>query len=412
MSNGSETTRVVIAGGGIAGLEALLALRDMAGDRVDVTLVAPDPDFTYKPLAVEEPFTHQPPERHELEPAARALGADFVLDAVAGVAPEEHVAELADGSRLEYDKLIVAVGAKQVAPYRSATAFRLGGEPLEADDLVPPPRGDATQRVALVVPPGVTWALPIYELALMARRRADEEGRHDLEYVVVTPEEAPLALFGTVPSDAVAEVLSARRVDVETASYVHENEAGELIVTPGDRPLDAARVISLPDLEGPAIPGLPADEHGFIPIDSHARVQGADDVYAAGDGTTFPIKQGGIATQQADAAAAHVAAEAGAGVEPDPFRPVLRGQLITGGESLQMRHELTGGAGEGEAGPDYLWWPPHKVGGRYLAPWLGVSTPHAEFDSPEHWVDIEIALPVDWHREPMALDPYGSPRVD
>lgn len=26
--------------------------------------------------------------------------------------------------------------------------------------------------------------------------------------------------------------------------------------------------------------------------------------------------------------------------------------------------------------------------------------------------DIEIELPQEWHREPMALDPYGSPPVD
>ena len=47
---------VVVAGGGVAGLEGLLALRALAGDRVDLTLVAPDPEFTYRPLAVAEPF--------------------------------------------------------------------------------------------------------------------------------------------------------------------------------------------------------------------------------------------------------------------------------------------------------------------------------------------------------------------
>ena len=408
----NEPRRIVIVGGGIAGLEALLALRDLAGDRVRITLVAPEPDFTYKPLAVEEPFTLQPAERRELEPAAREQGAEFVQAAVVAVSPQEHAVELADGSRLEYETLVVCVGARQVPPYRNATTFRLSGEPMDIDELVPPAGNGGSQRVALVVPPGATWPLPIYELALMARRRADESGRDDLEYVVVTPEDAPLALFGSVPSDAVAEVLRARRIEVETGAYVHEDDAGELIVTPGDRPLDADHVIALPILEGPAIRGLPADDHGFIPIDGHARVQGADDVYAAGDGTTFPIKQGGLATLQADAAAEHIAAAAGAEIEPKPFRPVLRGQLITGGESLQMAHELTGGAGEGEAGLDHLWWPPHKVSGRYLAPWLGEGIPHADFEPPGRPVDVEVALPDEWHREPMALDPYRAPGID
>ena len=400
----------MIVGGGIAGLEALLALRELAGERVELSLVAPEPDFRYKPLAVEEPFTLQPAERRELEPAARELGARFVLAAATAVHPDEHVLELSDGNRVDYDRLIVAVGARQVAPYESGTTFRLTGEPLGVDALVPSADVGAA-RVALVVPPGVAWSLPIYELALMARRRADESGRDDVDYVIVTPEAAPMAIFGTAPSDAVAEMLRARRIDFEGGAYVHE-EGGRLMVTPGDRPLAATSVVSLPNLEGPRLAGLPSDDGGFIPIDARARVRGVDDVYAAGDGTTFPIKQGGIATQQADAAAEHIAASVGADVEPQPFRPVLRGQLITGGESLQMRHELTGGAGEGEAGPDYLWWPPHKVGGRYLAPWLGVSGPHAEFDSPPHWMEVEVTFPEEWHAEPMTLDPHSSPQVD
>ena len=48
--------RVVVAGGGVAGLEALLALHALAGDKVDLTLVSPTPDFVYRPLAVAEPF--------------------------------------------------------------------------------------------------------------------------------------------------------------------------------------------------------------------------------------------------------------------------------------------------------------------------------------------------------------------
>ena len=83
-------------------------------------------------------------------------------------------------------------------PTATPTTFRLSGEPMGIDELVPPGGNGGSQRVALVVPPGATWPLPIYELALMARRRADESGRHDLEYMVVTPEDAPLALFGSV----------------------------------------------------------------------------------------------------------------------------------------------------------------------------------------------------------------------
>jgi sulfide:quinone oxidoreductase len=230
--------------------------------------------------------------------------------------------------------------------------------------------------------------------------------------VVITPERAPLIIFGVPASDAVAALLGARGIEVETGAYVDQTEDGGLIVTPGSRPIDADHVVTLPLLDGPRISGLPSDDQGFIPIDGNARVPGVDDVYAAGDGTTFPIKQGGLGTQQADAAAEHIAQRAGADLVGQPFHPVLRGKLITGDESLHLRHDLAGGRGEGIASDDYLWWPPHKVSGRYLAPWLAGETPHADPDPPAHSIDVEVALPTEWHREPMALDPYGPVGVE
>jgi sulfide:quinone oxidoreductase len=193
---------------------------------------------------------------------------------------------------------------------------------------------------------------------------------------------------------------------VITGARAHEDDRGALILSPGDRRLEATDVVALPAIEGPAIPGLPADERGFLPIDEHARVRGSDDVYAAGDGTNFPIKQGGLGTQQADAAAEHISAAAGADVNAQPFRPVLRGQLLTGPESLYLRGEPTGGGGEGVASVDYLWWPPHKVSGRYLSAWLAGVEPHADVEPPRQPLDIDVALPVEWHKEPMAVDPY------
>ena len=412
MQESDRTPHIVIVGGGVAGLEALMALRDLAGDRVELTLVSPDPDFKYKPLAVEEPFSHQPPEQRALEPIAREFGSRFVQAAVERVAPEDHVVELSTGERLHYAKLLVCVGGRPQPAFRHGTTFLASGDPLRIDDLLASAAGTPSKRIAFVVPPGVTWPLPIYELALMARRRAESLGLHDLEHVVITPESAPLIMFGRAASGEVDALLRGRGIAIETGSYVREAEDGSLILTPGDRPLDAGEVVALPVVEGPRITGLPSDDHGFIPIDEHARVPGVEDVYAAGDGTTFPIKQGGIATQQADAAAEHIAASVGASLNPVPFQPVLRGKLLTGEESMHFKHDLTGGTGEGTVALDYLWWPPHKISGRYLAAWLGGTTPRGDPEPPRRPIDVEVALPAEWHREPMALDPYGPFGVD
>jgi sulfide:quinone oxidoreductase len=410
----SERSQVLIAGGGIAGLEALLALHDLAGDRVAITLVAPDPDFSYKPLSVEEPFSAQPPEHRALEPAVKELGARFVQRGVERVLPGDHQVELDDGSLLDYDMAVIGVGGRHRPALREALTFRTPEDRWRIAALLKEAADepDLGRSIAFVVPASNTWPLPIYELALMTVRRAVDLGVRELACTVFTPEAAPLAVFGSVATAAVSDLLRARGIEVRGGVRIHEDTAGRLIVTPGDEPLDATHVIALPPLEGPAIDGLPSDDEGFIPIDEHARVKGIDDVYAAGDGTTFPIKQGGLATQQADAAAEHLAARLGADIDPQPFHPVLRGMLLTGEESLSLSHSLTGGEGEGSASADYLWWPPHKVSGRYLAPWLAGRTAHREPEPPSRPLEVEVALPIEWHEQPMALDPHSSPELD
>lgn len=409
-AQGSYTgTRVVIVGGGVAGLEALLALRDLAGDRVALTLVAPRPDFLYKPLLVEEPFDLGPAERHELAPLAAEKGAGFLLSAVTEVRPEDHVVELDDGSTLEYDYLVVCAGGRFKPEIDGATTFPAGEEPFSADRLLD--RAEAKDhRVAFIVPPGVTWSLPLYEIALMTQRRAAERSV-EVKIAVITPESAPLVVFGPMASAAVSELLEARQIEVFTSSTVRELGEGGITLSPRDRKLGPAEAIALPVMEGPAIDGLPSDANGFIPVDDYGRVKGVEDVYAAGDGTNFPIKQGGLGTQQADAVAEHIAHRVGARETPEPFRPILRGKLLTGGESMSMSADVAGGGGEGVASVDYLWWPPHKISSRYLASLLHHGKVHAEPEPPGRSLDVEVALPAEWHEEPMALDPNEHPNV-
>ena len=194
--------------------------------------------------------------------------------------------------------------------------------------LVQDIEGGYTTRVAFVAPPGGAWPLPLYELALMLAERAFEMGV-DPELHFVTLEDAPLAVFGPEAAREVGEAAD-RRGDRGAHASPH-GPAGARAPAPRARRRRprVQRVVTLPRLDGPAIDGLPADADGFLVTDVHGRVTGAPDVYAAGDVTAFAVKQGGLACQQADAAAEHIAARAGAALEPDPFTPVLRGMLLT-----------------------------------------------------------------------------------
>jgi hypothetical protein len=76
-----------------------------------------------------------------------------------------------------------------------------------------------------------------------------------------------------------------------------------------------------------------------------------------------------------------------------PFRPVLRGLLLTGRQPRYLRHEITGGAGDvSEASPEPLWWPPAKIVGRYLAPFLGAF---AGVESPPEAPAAPSAVPIE-----------------
>ena len=76
----SQPFNVVIAGGGVAALEAAFALRDLAGEAVRVTIVAPNIDFVYRPMSVGEPFALGAAKRHRLAQIANDIGAELITD--------------------------------------------------------------------------------------------------------------------------------------------------------------------------------------------------------------------------------------------------------------------------------------------------------------------------------------------
>jgi sulfide:quinone oxidoreductase len=393
---------VLIAGGGVAGLEALLALRELAGDKVRVTMLAPKPEFVYRPMIVEEAFSLVPAERHELDLLVADCGGKFLLGELSEVVPDEHLVRLSDGMDLAYDIAVICVGAQAHTAYESATTLRSWEEPLAIDEAMATAASHPSHTIAFVVPPGVSWPLPLYELAMLSQNRAAEQGLN-LKTMIVTPESEPLAIFGPPATDAVAGMLRGRKIEVKCDASVHER-TGDFTIVPDGGALDVGAVVALPVLSGPNISGLPSDTHGFMPIDEHGQVRGVEDVFAAGDGTDFPIKQGGLGTQQADACAEMIASRAGASVEPQPFKPVLRGKLITNSESLNLSADISGGGGASTASPNLLWWPSQKIAGRYLSPYLSGTKNGFEPEASDRALEIEVSLPTEWHGQPTGWD--------
>jgi sulfide:quinone oxidoreductase len=376
---------VVIAGGGVAGLEALLGLRAMAGDKVRLTLIAPDADFSYRPLAVAEPFALGHAHRVPLTRFTAEVGAELVLEALESVDDGARELRLADRSRRSFDALLVAPGGRPVVGVEGATTWWPGGDADNYGGLLQDIDEGYAKEIAIVVPPGAVWPLPAYELALMTVGEAREMGQEGVQVTVVTPERTPLALFGEEASRATAEELRWAGIELRTGTVVQN--ASELGVQ---------RVFAVPRIVGPIIEGLPMDEEGFILASDDGLVQNCEHTWAAGDGILSPVKFGGLATHQARVAAAAIARAAGATDVPDPGEPVLHGRLLIGKRTRRLR-----GRGDAEGAP--LWWPHGKVAGEYLPRWLathGVAPPVAE--EPPAGEGVTVRQPLHALRGPEA----------
>lgn len=358
--------RVVIAGGGIAAVEALMALKAMAPAHVDVELVAPQPALTYRPLSVAEPFGLI--ERHELDLAEIAAehDASYSRDALAEIIPERRIALLRSGVPVAYDSLIVATGARSEPVLPGALTFAGPPSVSAFRELLDEVEAGAVSRLAFAVPGRVQWSLPLYELALMTAAHASARGLK-MEIDFVTPEARPMALFGARVGDRLAQLLEDAGIRLSVNALPVATRPGHLLLA--SRPaIGADRVVALGRLRVDPIPGLPQGPRGFIATDSFGAVEGLEGVYAVGDASWYPVKQGGLAAQQADAAASAIAAAAGAPVQASPFNPVLRGLLLTGGAPLYLRADSGEASQTVSAGPGFM--PVAKVAGRYLAPYL------------------------------------------
>ncbi len=402
-SRAASRPRVVIAGGGVAGLETLLALRALAAGRVDVTLLAPELKFVNRSMAVDQPFKPQRVRGLRLADTAAELDACWYHGALDRVEHDQRRIVTKDGRSLRYDMLVIAIGAHPEREWHSdgVLTYHDGRDGPDYRLLLHQLREGRLNSVAFVKPAGPSWPLPLYDLALLTAADCAAHERSEVDLSLITPEEEPLAIFGSSASAAIRGLLAGCGVTLHTSSYGTPGRPGWLDIVPGDHAMRVDRIVTEPRLVGPRLRGIPSGRDGFIHTDAHGRLAGLDGVFAAGDATAFPIKQGGLATQQADAVAEAIAASVGADIDPQPFRPILRGVLLTGGPAHYLRADISGGAGDDSTiSVEALWWPPDKIAGRYLAPYLSSQVGEAADVMPAH----EHAIPIETRVDAIAAD--------
>jgi sulfide:quinone oxidoreductase len=279
---------------------------------------------------------------------------------VTAVDPAARLVRTTSNREFEYDELVLALGADPVPVVQHATTWddRTGAETLGG--LLRDFEMGYSRRLAVVIPAGPVWPLRGYELALLFTLDARAMGV-EIQTSLVTPERSALDSLGSEAVESVSDALRDAGVAVVFANEVEiePGQPGVLVALPTGTRVEVDRVVALPTLRGRPIPGIPVEEHGFVEIDEHCAVKRLEHVWAVGDITTYPVKSGGLAAEQADVAAEAIAAAAGADVEPREFDPAGRGELAA------------------------------LPAGRYLEPWLNTD------GRPESMTHIPtLAMPV------------------
>jgi sulfide:quinone oxidoreductase len=358
-----------ICGGGIAGVEGLLRLRRIAGERVDVTLISPGEELVYRPLTVLEPFTGQAARRYQMADIVADTDVDWVRDSLAWLDPAERVVHTTDGRQVGYDALLLTIGGKELSPSPHVEVFtgRDGGQFYR--DVVEDVEAGRAKQLVFLLPLGPAWPLPLYELALMTAARARASGR-TVQLVLIIPGPWPLAALGGDAGEIMARLLAEAGIALYTDTRVHVSSPHDLVLQPGGDVLHADRIISLPTITGPNVRGIPGfAQDRFLHVDEYCRVLNTGGrIFAAGDATDLPVKQGGVGAQQADVAAAGIAHLAGAGPAPERLRPRIDATLFVSAKPLYLSAYLIDGRGWQATLHDE---PPWPAGEKVVAEELG-----------------------------------------
>jgi sulfide:quinone oxidoreductase len=315
--------RVLIAGGGVAGLETLIALRELAGDRVELTLAAPDDEFVYRPVTIGQPHAVGAARSVALPRAAEESGSTFVAATLETVDADTKAVLTSSGERLPYDALVLAIGAEATPALHHVTTWDDRSDSEVLGGLLRDFEEGYAERLAVVIPRGPGWPLRGYELALMVTLSAYDMSV-DVQTTIVQPEPSPLVLLGDRAVSAIGAELERAGIAVVSAEQVsieRDHRTG-LVLQPSGERVEVDRVLAMPILRGRTVSGIPADGYGLIPIDAFCHVPDLDRVWAVGDCTSCLLKSGGVSAEQADVVAGGIAAIAGADVEPQSFDPV------------------------------------------------------------------------------------------
>lgn len=327
---------ILIAGSGPGALEATLGLSRSKQLDAIVALISPQLEFRYRPNMVMEPFGVSKTAKYAVAEVIRHPDVTQWQGTLERVDIAASKAYSPEGDEFNFDSLVIATGTETHADLTEpVVTFGKPGSLEALTDIVAEIDAGSVHSVLFTAPTGPIWQLPLYEFALMCADRAERQSAQQIAVSIATPEAGPLDIFGAENSAAVRQLCAELGVTVHTDTTVEGFDGSTAHLGDGTSQV-VDRVFAMPRLTGRAPEGLPTDENGFIHVDDNQLVQGTANVYAVGDVTDFRVKQGGLASKQADAALSAIEAALGDREAPEPFVREIEAILIGAGRRLAM----------------------------------------------------------------------------
>ena len=312
--------KVVVLGGGFAGLETIFYLRHKLRDRVDLTLISDSRYFTFKPNTIYIPFGDDPNKfMVDLTQPTNRKNIEFVVAQVKDL--DFNTKKVITNSvEISYDYIVIATGAAMraeeipglsdyaLSPWTIEDMLRLRHHLQTLRDNA---KNGRVQKLLFLVPPNNKCSGPLYELVLMIETwLSREDARDRVEITWSTFEESYIQAFGPRLNTVISDEFYSRNI-MGHKGYIVTGIEPRFVYYQNQQRHKYDLLISFPPyVAKQQFEGLPSDERGFIHVDSDSRrVKDYDSVFAVGDAADFPIKQAFLALLQGDAAAEHIAAE-------------------------------------------------------------------------------------------------------
>ena len=311
--------KVLILGGGFAGVVAAEHLAEQLGDEHQITLVSRGRQFVFYPALVRLAFgkSDAADVSFDLRKTLLNRRVNFIEAEVARIDPFERNVTIAHGEvegKLPYDYMVFALG-RRLATERITGFYEHAHHLLNVDKAIS--FGKAVKkfhdgRAVFGQCAGARLPVPVYESAFaLARRLAEKDERDRARITIVSPTTLESEIGDLAGVAALKKALETHQIEFLPNLSI-ESLTQKSAITKSGEAIDFNLLMLVPPFRGSSAASYLGitNEEGYIHVDSTMRVRGIERIYAIGDCTNFDgPKMGHMAVRQAEVAAANLAAE-------------------------------------------------------------------------------------------------------